>query len=208
MGTVEPVSTDSADVPDEALRSALEFAVGIAAAGAKLRPPLPFPTELKRFLRFHKLPPTALAQVRAAVDGDEDFRKRLASVATTELMDEVGVLWLIRPEGWAQSVADLMPEKKVDHAADLRREERRVAAQEAAARARTEVLGLTGELERERAAKATLTSDAARLRSELDELRQRLREAQRAEHAVAQALAKAEGELVDLRRSPAATTPT
>ena len=204
-----PVSTESADVPDEALRSALEFAVGIAAAGAKLRPPLPFPTELKRFLRFHKLPPTALAQVRAAVDGDEDFRKRLASVATTELMDEVGVLWLIRPEGWAQSVADLMPEKKVDHAAALRREERRrVAAQDAAARARTEVLGLTGELERERAAKAALTSEAARLRSELDELRQRLREAQRAEHAVAQALAKAEGELVDLRRSPAATTPT
>ena len=100
LGTVDQVSTESADVPDEALRSALEFAVGIAAAGAKLRPPLPFPTELRRFLRFHKLPPTALAQVRAAIDGDEDFRKRLASVATTELMDEVGVLWLIRPEGW------------------------------------------------------------------------------------------------------------
>jgi predicted RNA-binding protein with PIN domain len=202
------VSTDSADVPDEALRSALEFAVGIAAAGAKLRPPLPFPTELKRFLRFHKLPPAALAQVRAAIDGDEDFRKRLASVATTELMDEVGVLWLIRPEGWEQSVADLVPEKIVDDVAALRREERRrVAAQEAAARTRVEMLGLADELARERAAKAALTSEGARLRSELDDLRQRLREAQRSEHATAQALAKAEGELVDLRRSAAPPLP-
>jgi len=206
---VDVVSTDSADVPDEALRSALEFAVGIAAAGAKLRPPLPFPTELRRFLRFHKLPPTALAQVRAAIDGDEDFRKRLASVATTELMDEIGVLWLIRPEGWAQSVVDLVPDRIVDDAAALRREERRrVAAQEAAARTRAEMLGLADELARERAAKAALTSEGARLRSELDELRQRLRETQRIEHATAQALAKAEEELVDLRRSAATLPPS
>ena len=204
-----PVSTESADVPDEALRSALEFAVGIAALGAKLRPPVAFPTELKRFLRFHKLPRTALSQVRAAIEGDEDFRKRLASVATTELMDEVGVLWLTRPDGWEQSVADLMPEQVVDDVAALRREERRrVAAQEAAARARVEMLGLAGELERERVAKAALTSEGDRLRSELDDLRQRLREAQRAEHATAQALAKAEGELVDLRRSSAIPAPT
>ena len=202
------MSTESADVPDEALRSALEFAVGIAAAGARLRPPLPFPTELKRFLRFHKLPPAALAQVRAAIDGDEDFRKRLASVATTELMDEVGVLWLIRPEGWEQSVADLVPEKIVDDVAALRREERRrVAAQEAAARTRAEMLGLADELTRERAAKAALTSEGAHLRSELEDLRQRLRETQRSEHATAQALAKAEGELVDLRRSAATPLP-
>ncbi|MEY2399903.1 MAG: hypothetical protein QOJ08_14, partial [Ilumatobacteraceae bacterium] len=208
LDTVVPVSTESADVPDEALRSALEFAVGIAAAGAKLRPPLPFPTDLKRFLRFHKLPPTALTQVRAAIEGDEDFRKRLASVATTELMDEVGVLWLTRPEGWTQSIADLMPAKIVDDVAALRREERRrVAAQEAAARGRAELLGLTGELERERAAKAALTAEADRLRSELVDLRQRLRETQRAEHATAQSLAKAEGELVDLRHSATAPIP-
>ena len=200
------MSAESADVPDEALRSALEFAVGIAAAGAKLRPPLAFPTELKRFLRFHKLPPTALSQVRAAIDGDEDFRKRLASVATTELMDEVGVLWLTRPDGWEQSVADLMPEPVVDDVAALRREERRrVAAQEAAARTRVEMLGLAGEMERERAAKAALTTEVDRLRSELDDLRQRLRVTQRAGHATAQSLAKAETELADLRRNAAAS---
>ena len=205
---MDTVSTESADVPDEALRSALEFAVGIAAAGAKLRPPLPFPAELKRFLRFHKLPRTALAQARAAIEGDEDFRTRLASAATTELMDEVGVLWLTRPAGWAQSVVDLMPEKVVDDVAALRREERRrVAAQEAASRTRAELLRLTLELERERAAKAALTSEGDRLRAELDDLRQRLRMAQRAEHATAQGLAKAEAELVDLRRNVAEPIP-
>ncbi|HEY0518891.1 MAG TPA: hypothetical protein VGC84_05305, partial [Ilumatobacteraceae bacterium] len=81
------------DVPDEALRPALELAVGIAAAGAKVRPPLDFPAPLKRFLRFHKLPPAALAQVRAAVESDDDFRKRLGSVATADLVDDVGMLW-------------------------------------------------------------------------------------------------------------------
>jgi predicted RNA-binding protein with PIN domain len=191
----------AADVPDEALRSALEFAVDFAAAGAKLRPPLSFPTELKRFLRFHKLPPAALAQVRAAVDADEEFRKRLATVATTELIDEVGVLWLSRPDDWEQAIADLLPRKIVDDEAALRREERRrLAAQEAAARSGAELLGVTAELERERAAKSALTAEHDRLRGELGDVRARLREAQRAEHATAQTLAKAEAELAELRR--------
>jgi len=204
------VSADSAaDVPDGALRQALEFAVGMAAAGAKVRPPLPFPAELKRFLRFHKLPPTALARVRAAVEADSDFRKRLGSVVTPDLVDEVGVLWLARPEGWAQAIARLLPEQVVDDETALRREERRrLAAQEAAARARAEVLSLSAELERERAAKTTLTAEGDRLRRELGDLRQRLREAQRAEHATAQALAKAEMGLLEARRVLPDTQPT
>jgi predicted RNA-binding protein with PIN domain len=191
----------AADVPDEALRPTLELAVGVAAAGAKLRPPLTFPNELKRFLRFHKLPPTALTQVRAAIDADEDFRKKLASVATTELVDEVGVLWLSRPEGWEHAIVDLLPLKPVDDEVALRREERRrVAAQEAAARGRAELLSAIAELDRERAAKAAAVAEQDRLRGELDEVRARLREAQRGEHAAAQSLAKAESELIELRR--------
>ncbi len=190
----------AADVSDQALRSALEFAVGIAAAGNKLRPPLAFPVELKRFLRFQKLPAPALAEVRKAVDGDEDFRKRLASVATTELVDEVGLLWLSRPDDWPKAIAKLLPQQVVDDEAALRREERRrMAAQEAAARGRAELLGLTAELERERAAKAAVATERDRLRGELDDVRQRLREAQRAEHATAQSLAKVESELFAAR---------
>ena len=199
----DAVSADSAaDVPDGALRSALEFAVGMAAAGAKVRPPLSFPAELKRFLRFHKLPPTALAQARAAVEGDDDFRKRLGSVVTPDLVDEVGALWLSRPEGWVEAITALLPEKVVDDETALRREERRrLAAQEAAARARAKLLSLSAELDRERATKAELTAEGDRLRNELGDLRQRLREAQRAEHATAQALAKAESGLLEARRA-------
>jgi predicted RNA-binding protein with PIN domain len=196
------------DVPDEALRPTLELAVGVAAAGAKLRPPLTFPNELKRFLRFHKLPPTALAQVRAAIDGDEDFRKKLASVATTELVDEVGVLWLSRPEGWEQAIADLLPATQVDDEAALRREERRrLAAEEAVARGRAELLSAAAELERERTAKAAAIAEQDRMRSELDDVRARLREAQRGEHAATQSLAKAESELVELRRVASVPVP-
>ncbi|MEP7113823.1 MAG: NYN domain-containing protein, partial [Ilumatobacteraceae bacterium] len=201
LGTVVQVSAESAaDVPDEALRPALELAVGVAATGAKLRPPLPFPTELRRFLRFHKLPPAALAQVRGAIEGDADFRKRLGSVATAELVDDVGVLWLSRPDGWVQAIAELLPTKVVDQGPALRREERRrLAAEEAAARGRAELLGAMAELERERAAKTALIVDRDRLTVELDEVRSRLREAQRAEHAMAQTLAKVESELHEAR---------
>ncbi len=149
--TVDRVSGETpADVPDQALQSALELAVGVAAAGVKLRPPLSFPPGLKRFLRFHKLPPAALSQVRAAVEGDDDFRQQLASVATPELVDEIGMLWLSRPDGWQQAIAERLPQKPDDDEAMIRRETRkRLAAEESAARARAEVLALTVELERE-----------------------------------------------------------
>lgn len=192
------------EVPDEALRPALELAVGVAAAGVKMRPPLPFPSGLKRFLRFHKLPPTALSEVRAAVDGDDVFRGRLASVATADLVDEVGVLWLSRPDGWESAITDLIPDKAVDDQAALRREERRrMAAQEAAARGRAELLAVTAELKRERAGKAALAGERDRLKAELDEVRARLRDTQRVEHATAQTLAKAESELATMRLAAA-----
>ena len=198
--SAEPPVEVRDEVPDEALRPALELAVGVAAAGVKLRPPLAFPSGLKRFLRFHKLPPTALSEVRAAIDGDDVFRGRLASVATADLVDEVGVLWLSRPDGWELAITELIPDKAVDDQAALRREERRrLAAQEAAARGRAELLAVTAELERERANKVTLAGERGRLKAELDEVRARLRESQRVEHATAQSLDKAESELVTLR---------
>ncbi|HZX56755.1 MAG TPA: NYN domain-containing protein [Ilumatobacteraceae bacterium] len=197
-----------ADVPDEALRLALEFAVGIAAVWSKMRPPQPFPPDLRRFLKFHKLPTAALAQVRSAVEADDAFRQRLGSVATTELVDEIGVLWLSRPDGWQQAIADASREEVADRETALRREERRrLAAQEAATRGRAELLSVRAELERERAAKAAIVQEGERLRADLEELRRRLRESQRAQHATAQALAKAEAELQAAGRQAAEFEP-
>jgi hypothetical protein len=168
------------DVPDHLIVSALEFAVGIAAAGAKLRPALPFPPEIRPFLKFTKLPPKARAEVRSAVEGDTVFLERLAMVAVPELVDEAGLLWLQRPEGWHERLASLGAAEVTDLPADLRRaERRREAAEQAARRAVAELAVARIEIERRASA------DQERV-AELDEARRdrdRLREQGRADHA-------------------------
>ncbi len=165
------------------MHSALEFAVNVAAVSAKLRPPLAFPSGLKPFLRFQKLPPAALAKVREAVEADVGFLSRLGQVATDELLDEVGILWLTRPQGWQAAAALLATtdERPGDDATELRREQRRRHAAEAAAvRSRLEVAGLRDQLEAERIARVTAQAEAARLRAELANVRTQLRQAERA----------------------------
>ena len=147
------------EIPDRALQSALEFAVGVAAASTKLRPPLDHPSGLKPYLRFQTLPPKALGPVRAAVEADAVFRSRLGQVATRELLDEVGMLWLTRPEGWQAAVADLLAADAADAAADdavsaRREQKRRHAAERVAQRARLELVTVQAELEAERATAA------------------------------------------------------
>jgi hypothetical protein len=189
---------DAVEVPDHVLRSALDFAISVAAADSRHRPPLPIPAELRRFLRSPKLTGAALGVVRRAVDGDHDFRKHVASRATAELVDPVGMLWLDRPDGWQAAIVDLLPQADAESA--MRREERRrAAAQEAALRARAEAQVATSQLERERSAHQAALTEIDRLRAEIEEMRKRLRESQRAEHAALQARAKMEGELTEVR---------
>ena len=158
-------------LPDRALLLSLELAVGIAAAGTKLRPPMPYPAGLKPFLRFHKLPNGVLGQVRSVVEADPVFLRRLASVVTDELVDEVGLLWLTRPEGWQETAAGLAAaadERSVDDAGELRREQkRRESAEGVAARARLEVVTLREQLSAEREARQAAEVEAQRLGAEL-----------------------------------------
>lgn len=163
------------DIADRTLASALEFAVGIAAAGSKLRPQLPFPPELKPFLKFTKLPAKALRDVRAAVEGDPVFFRRLSMVATPDLLDEAGMLWLTRPEGWEAALAELgstQAEAAVDAQTELRRaERRRDAAEQAAQRTIAELVALRVELERLQQAQAAAEAEIVELRRERDALR-------------------------------------
>ena len=178
------MSLTDMSLTDKALRSALEFAIGIAAAGAKLRPPLPFPPTLKPFLRFQKLPPSALAKVRAVVEADAEFLGRLAMVATSELVDEVGMLWLTRPEGWQHTASELAmagEPQPLDDAGELRREQRRrEAAESAAARARVEALSAREQLASAQAAAAVAEAEAQRLATELAAVRTQLAQMERA----------------------------
>jgi len=169
------------EIPDTALRSALEFAVGIAAAGSKLRPPLPFPSGLKSFVKFHRLPPKALGAVRATVEADHTFRERLGIAATSDLVDELGCLWLQRPDGWLQRAIELaaaqaQPEGDDDSKADRRRRE---AAEAAAARARLEVVDLREQVARTRDELADARSQLDAVQKEVAGLRERLSESQR-----------------------------
>ena len=201
-----PRPADVSGLADTALRSALEFAVGIAAAGQKLRPPLVYPAGLKAHLKSNRLDRPALAAVRRAVIGDETFRTRLGEVATDELVDELGIIWLRRSDGWLDRIRELLVAAREDaenqstEAALRKAERRREAAEGVAARANAELLAHNDSLAREqmrrekaeeaaREANAetnSLRNEIVGLRREVDKLRQRVdAESRRAERAEA-----------------------
>src|SRR5262245_59483005 len=96
------------------LRSALEFAVAMAREGKKIKPPLKYPVELKKFMRLDRIPSSALPAVRRAVEGDPTFRARIAHGALPELVDPIGRAWLIRDDGWESEVERLVAEAQAD----------------------------------------------------------------------------------------------
>ena len=195
------------EISDDALRSALDLAVTVAAVGARLRPPLAYPLAIRPFLRFQKLPAAALHAVRVAVEGDPEFRERIGKVASSDLIDEVGILWLTRPEGWVSAIGTLLretPDEACDAAAGLRAERRRrEAAEKALVRARTELASVREELDRERVSGRALAdqlagalTETSKARTNLAELAASLRKsearAERAERAAATASAAAQ----------------
>jgi hypothetical protein len=194
--------SEATAIPDRALQSALEFAVGIAAVSAKQRLGVAFPAELKPFLKFHKLPPASLPKVRAALEGDAEFLRKLCLVATDELIDEVGMLWLTRPDGWEGAAVDALARDAAardaaDEVSELRREQRRrEAAETAAMRARLEVADLKEALARERDAAGVATEQRVRLARELSAATSRVKELESGARKGA-AGAKAVGELAD-----------
>ncbi|HEY3486267.1 MAG TPA: hypothetical protein VGK49_12835, partial [Ilumatobacteraceae bacterium] len=108
---------DATELEHAHLRSALEFAVAIAAEGSKRRPPLSFPDGLRPYLRAPRLNAAALGPVRRAIEGDDDFRAKLGIAAVPELVDGVGRLWLQRPPGWEDRVRALLAEADAARAA-------------------------------------------------------------------------------------------
>jgi predicted RNA-binding protein with PIN domain len=154
---------------DEPLRGALELAFAVAVAGARMRPPLPSPPSLRPYLRFQKLPPAALGPVRRAVEGDDEFRQRVATVANEDLAGRAGWLWLVRPDGWEDELATLLDAgaQESSAAADARTE--RAAAKRADA-AEVTARRATGEL----AAARTELAAAVERRRELEAAHSRL----------------------------------
>jgi predicted RNA-binding protein with PIN domain len=140
------------------LRSAIEFAVEVARVGQKNRPPLKFPAEIKPMFRQQRIPAGALGRLRRAIEAAPEFRRALGVAATSELVDEVGLLWLTQPEEWEAAALGLVGEIEQTATKDrqeneLRREQRRrEAAEQALIRTRAELavaLAKVAELETE-----------------------------------------------------------
>jgi len=166
------------------LRSALEFAVLIAAEGQKRRPPLSFPKELKPFIGKSRVATNSLGRIRRAVEADPSYRSALSLGADPDLVDDVGRLWLAGRQGWEAEAAQIIADRdeaaeRTDLRRDLKRaQKRRVAAEHAAARVQVDVM------QRD----ATIADQA----TQLDDLRAELAKA-------IEALDEARAELVDTR---------
>ena len=190
------------------LRSALEFALLMATEGQKLKPPMKFPPGLRTFMKQQRVPAASLPGLRRVVEGDDDFRQRLGRGAAPELVDDVGLLWLQRPDGWEPKIEELVAAIEVvavdaDLATQLRRsEKRREAAASVAARGQAEIVALTQSVTQRNAVIEGLRTDAVKSREELNtmkaeliDVRNELRHARDREAAAVSRLTAAEGSM-------------
>lgn len=174
------VSMTTPAIEPRHLRSALEFAVLMAVEGQKFKPPLAFPAGLRKYFGSNRIPTASLAAIMRIIERDDAFRTRIAVGALPELVDPIGRLWLERPEGWQADVERLAVEADAEEEAAgaerrLRKaERRREAAEQAAARTRAELVGLTDQVRDRDQVIDGLRSDVRKLSEELAELRTEL----------------------------------
>jgi predicted RNA-binding protein with PIN domain len=161
----------------------LEAAFRVARLGEKADPVEPAPPTLRPYLGFSRLPDTALEPVRRAVDDDDDFRARVLEAASEDELGEAPWLWLARPDGWEERLAEL------EEAVRREQETEQEAREERSARRR--VVQLEAALRRAEARAAEQTARAQQAREEMTAERNRRREVERASAAVRDELARA-----------------
>ena len=200
-----PVGMAPDPIAPRHLRSALEFAVLMAREGQKFKPPMKSPKTLGKYIKMTRIPTGSLAALRRIVEADETFRQRIAVGALPELVDEIGRVWLTRPDGWQATLTDLVAEVENDEAEasaakELKRaNKRKAAAEQVAARARAEIVVLTEQVaDRDRVIEGLrsdivkLADDIEALRSELIDSRNDTRHARDRERAALAKLERAE----------------
>jgi predicted RNA-binding protein with PIN domain len=142
----------------------VEAALAVARAGLTADPVVLPPPALRRYVNFSKLPARSLDAVARVVDGDDEFRARVAAAVDEAQVGRAGWLWLTRPEGWSADVAEIEAAATAQAAdAAAQREERAAtrklaAAQAAVARAEADATGRLAELD---AARADLAGERA-----------------------------------------------
>jgi predicted RNA-binding protein with PIN domain len=155
----------------------------VAREGLTADPVVPPPQALRRYLEFSRLSSGALRAIARVVERDDAFRARVASSVDEDAVGRAGWLWLDRPEGWADELADIESEAAAQAEEALRAREERsavkklAAAQAAAAQAAAEAEergreaeALRAELERQRALQADVGARLVAAESESDRL--------------------------------------
>jgi len=79
----------------------------VARAGELDHPHVPSPPRLLPYLEFSKYPQAALDVTRRVLDDDDEFRSRVLASVDLDALGEAAALFLGRPDGWEQSLADL-----------------------------------------------------------------------------------------------------
>ncbi len=204
--------SEGAEIEHRHLRGAIEYAVLIAEETQRRKPPMAVPNELRPFFGKPRLPSGALGRLRRSIEGDDLFRRRIAAGASPELVDDVGRLWLQRPDGWVDDAlaairAAEAERAAVDGAAALRRaEKRRVAAEEAAVRARAESVRLQALVDEQRTEIDRLVADVDKADDALNEMRAELidvrNEARHARDREAAATAKLQRAVAEVAAAP------
>jgi len=196
--------SELADVEHRSLRSAIEYAVAMGEEAQKRRLAIDVPKELRSMYGKSRIPTGALGRLRRVIDGDDAFRELIAPGAIPELVDDVGRLWLQRPDGWADQIgrlvaeADAAAEENEARSAVAREAKRRRAAEQAAVRVQAELAELRAlvdargaEVEGLRVELATSHAELAALRAELIEARTEARHARDREAAAVARLEQA-----------------
>src|SRR3954470_18321747 len=155
----------------------------VAREGEAAEPTEPAPQQLRRYLRFARLPAPALDIARRVVEEDDAFRARVASHVTEDVVGEAGWLWLTRPEGWEARLDELRKrQQEQDHAEHEERAERESArrlsgAEDRARRAEVALAGRTNELiasreeiARERELRETAEAELSQIAGSIDKL--------------------------------------
>jgi predicted RNA-binding protein with PIN domain len=123
-------------------------------------PIVPPPPALRPYLGFAKLGPRSLGEIARIVDGDAEFRDRVAAAVVEDDVGAAGWLWLTRPDGWQEALDEIVSRSEARDADErLAKEERSAtrrlaAAQAAAQRAEAAVAAGREALEAARAALA------------------------------------------------------
>ena len=133
------------------LRPALQLALDTAAAAG---PGRRLPGRVRSLIRSRRLPATWAVTMAQALEEDEPFRSWIAAEASEEALGRVAWLWLTRPGGWEDQLAELVEAAAAVEELD---KEARLAAERAASLER-ELASTRQELASARAAQSELTS--------------------------------------------------